>query len=223
MSKRFVIGDVHGCALTLKALINKKIKPSKKDKIYFLGDYIDRGPDSKGVLKYILSLISKGYDISCLMGNHEVMLLNSMNSESNYYKWLWNGGSEALRSFKVRRAEQIPEKYINFLEGLKYYIELDNFILVHGGLNFNIENPLSDKEGMVWIRNKEVDLSKINNKKLIVGHTPTKLKKIKKSLKKERILLDGGCVYVHTKKKLGNLVALELNDMELIVQENIDM
>ena len=111
----------------------------------------------------------------------------------------------------------------DFIKNLKYYIEIENFILVHGGLNFNIDNPLSDKEGMLWIRNKEVDKEKINGKRIIVGHTPTKLKKIKKSLSKDRILLDGGCVYVHTKKKLGNLVALELNSMELLIQENIDM
>ncbi|MER3329086.1 MAG: serine/threonine protein phosphatase, partial [Candidatus Kapaibacterium sp.] len=118
---------------------------------------------------------------------------------------------------------EIKSKYIKFFEELEYYIELDDFILVHGGLNFNAENPLNDKKSMLWSRNLHIDKSKTNRKRLIVGHTPVKFKKVKRSLNEDIIKLDGGCVYSKVKEKQGNLVALELNEMKLFRKYNIDM
>lgn len=223
MPKQYIIGDIHGCHRTLVALIEKKIQPNKSDSIFFLGDYIGKGPDSKNVIKYILSLKNEGYNVWCLMGNHEKMLLDSMLSDKLHYKWLWNGGSECLRSFDVYKAKDIKKKYLDFFESLDYYIELDDFILVHGGLNFNIDNPLSDRNSMLWSRNIHIDKSKINGKRLIVGHTPVRYKKIKRSLNEDIIKLDGGCVYSKVKEKQGKLVALELSEMKLYHKKNIDM
>lgn len=221
--KKYVIGDVHGCSATLYSLLFNVLRISKKDKIYFLGDYVDRGPDSKGVIKLILKLIKDGYSVKCLMGNHEKMLLDSIESEKGHYQWVWNGGSECLKSFEVNRAFEIKPIYLDFIKKLKLYVEVDDFILVHAGLNFNLDNPFKDKKAMLWIRNSLDDIRNIDSKKLIVGHTPTKLKKIMKSLDTQLILLDGGCVYKYKNPKLGNLCALELNSMELYYHENIDM
>ena len=78
MSGRFAIGDIHGCLKTLKALVENEIQLGKDDELFFVGDFIDRGPDSKGVLDYIGSLIRDGYKIQSVMGNHEEMLLESL-------------------------------------------------------------------------------------------------------------------------------------------------
>jgi predicted MPP superfamily phosphohydrolase len=223
MPKQFIIGDIHGCYKTLVALIEEELMPSKSDTIYFLGDYIGKGPDSKSVVKYIMSLINEGFNVRCLMGNHERMLLDSLLSDKQHYKWLWNGGSECLRSFNVYKAKDIKKKYIKFFTNLEYYIELDEFILVHGGLNFNASQPLLDKKSMLWTRNQHIDKSKTNGKRLIVGHTPVKFKRIKRTLSEDLIMLDGGCVYSKVKEKQGNLVALELNEMKLYKKYNIDM
>ncbi len=223
MPKQYIIGDIHGCYKTLVALLEEEVKPTKPDTIYFLGDYIGKGPDSKNVVKYIISLKNDGYKVRCLMGNHEKMLLDSMLSDRQHYKWLWNGGSECLRSFGVYRANEIKNKYIKFFEELEYFIELDEFILVHGGLNFNAENPLTDRKSMLWSRNQHIDKSKTKGKRLIVGHTPVKFKKIKRTLHEDLIMLDGGCVYSKVKEKQGNLVALELSKMKLYRKYNIDM
>lgn len=221
MDRVIAIGDVHGCYKTLKALLFETIAITKEDKIYFLGDYIDRGPNSKKVIKKIIKLKEEGYNITCLMGNHEYMLLQSIYSNIDFLNWFRFGGEEALKSFKVTHPKDIKKKYIDFLKGLKYYIELDKFILVHGGLNFNIDEPLTDLDSMLWIRNNDVNPKKINNKRIVVGHTPHSLKDIKKSLTKDRILLDGGCVYKH-KEDLGYLVALDLEKMELFYHKNIE-
>ena len=71
MKNRWVVPDIHGHIKTLRALIEERIELQKSDSIYFLGDYIDRGPDSKGVIDYIMSLQSFGYDVHCIRGNHE--------------------------------------------------------------------------------------------------------------------------------------------------------
>ncbi len=76
MIKRlFAIGDVHGCLHELKNLVEQKLKLRTDDKLVLLGDYIDRGPDSKGVIDYIMTLQKKGFDVVPLKGNHELMLL----------------------------------------------------------------------------------------------------------------------------------------------------
>jgi serine/threonine protein phosphatase 1 len=223
MPKQYVIGDIHGCSKTLTALIEEELCPSKEDEIYFLGDYTGKGPNSKGVVKYILNLMNEGYTLKCLMGNHEKMLLDSTLSDKNHYVWLWNGGSETLRSFNINKISELKPKYINFFHSLEYYFELDDFILVHGGLNFNVAEPLKDRKSMLWSRNKFIDKRKTNGKRLIVGHTPMKLKKINSSLNDDIIRLDGGCVYSKVKQKQGNLVALELSTMTLFSKYNIDM
>jgi serine/threonine protein phosphatase 1 len=218
----FVIGDLHGCIKTFHKLIIELLKINKKDIIYLLGDYIDRGPDSKGVVDTILSLIKDGYKINPLMGNHELMLINSAYSYSDYLIWLTNKGETTLQDFACNSVLEFEEKYINFFKNLKYYFELDKFILVHGGLNFSIPNPLEDLTSMVWERNTFIDKSKIGGRRIICGHSPTSLEDVIASIQSDRIRLDGGCVYKGIYSTMGNLCCLELNTMELLWTENIE-
>ena len=101
MPRVFVIGDIHGCCKTFRKLILDKINIKKTDKIYCLGDYIDRGPDSKGVIDFIINMRKKGYMIHTLRGNHEQLLLDSENDEKSFEHWTKNGGDKALSSFKI--------------------------------------------------------------------------------------------------------------------------
>jgi serine/threonine protein phosphatase 1 len=218
----FVIGDIHGCAQTFWELLFEKLRINNTDIIYLLGDYIDRGPKSKEVIDIILKLKKKGYLLYPLMGNHEKLLLNSSSSRESLKHWILRGGKPTLKSFGVSTASKIEKKYIRFFKTLPYYYKTEKYILVHGGLNFDIPNPLKDKESMVWIRNNYVDRDKIKGRKLIVGHKPKTLNQIKKSLKNDNIMLDGGCVYKTRYKSMGNLCALELNSMKLYYQKNID-
>jgi len=99
---------------------------------------------------------------------------------------------------------------------------LDDFVLVHAGLNFEFDDPFNDRESMLWIRESPIDLRKTGNRRLITGHTPVRLERVKESLNEDKIMLDGGCIYKNIKPGQGYLCCLELNSLELFVQENID-
>jgi len=157
MARVFIIGDIHGCSKTFKKLILKSISIQKSDKIYCLGDYVDRGPDSKGVVDFILRLRKKGYNIHTLRGNHEELLLNSVNDEKSFLHWIKNGGDKAIASFKIDTIKKLKPAYLKFFKRTKFYIETKDFILVHAGLNFATENPLRDKDALLWTRNFFVD------------------------------------------------------------------
>lgn len=222
MKRELVIGDIHGCAFTLEDLLLNKCKISHEDKIYFLGDYIDRGPRSKRVIDFILKLKEDKFDINCLFGNHELMMLESFDSSHSFNAWIKNGGIETLRSFEIESLNRLPEYYKNFFLGLDFYYVLEKYIIVHAGLNFSIDNPLEDKQAMVWTRNDTIDLKKTMGRKLIVGHTPFPLSKIHKSIRQNIIYLDGGCVYKGIRPDLGYLVALNITNDEFFIAENIE-
>jgi len=238
MARQWVIPDIHGHSRTLQALIEDQIKPSRSDYLFFLGDYIDRGPDAKGVIDYIISLQEDDYQIRTLRGNHEDYLLRTYDNETvqknilgityqNKLKkeWFKFGGRATLRSFKVSNVHEIPEKYISWMKVLEYFVTLQGFILVHAGLNFNIEDPFKDTHAMLWIKEYKVDRTKAGFRKLVHGHVPVSLdfiELLRTSNGFDFIDLDNG-IYMPEKEGFGNLVALELTSMELKVQHNVDI
>ena len=215
----YAIGDIHGCFRAIKDLIENKIQLSKEDKLIFLGDYIDRGPDSKKVLDHIIDLQNKDYDIVTLCGNHESMLLNAYTNKTEIYKWLLNGGSETLKSLNIDSLEKLAPKYIYFFSKLKPYYELDNFLFVHAGFNDNIENPFSDNYTMLWRSKKQYYNPLLIDKTIIHGHSPVPIAVTQNQVLNNSnvINLDGGCVY--TKANYGKLIALEIKTRTILVVE----
>ncbi len=238
MNKYWVISDIHGCLNTLRSLVETLVQPGKDDTLIFLGDYIDRGPDSKGVLDYVMDLQIQGFSVITLKGNHEEFLVKAYEEEKQlksflFFKsankskeqWLRYGGKEALQSFKTDNISDIPEFYIDWINQCPMYHEMKDYFIVHAGLNFDIDDPLEDTQAMTWIRDFRVDPAKINNRRLIHGHVPVSLDFIDLTLNSDSypfIDLDNGC-YMNNKAGYGNLLALELSSMELKVQPNIDM
>ena len=172
MKNRWVIPDIHGCLKTLKYLIENRINLSKDDSLYVLGDYIDRGKDSKGVIDYIISLQDSGYKIHCIRGNHEDYCIKAWEADQKRFlfrskiekEWRKNGANRTLQSFDAKRPRDINKFYIDWMKNTEYYIELDNCILVHAGFNFKIENPFEDKYSMLWLRDFKVDKNKTGGK-----------------------------------------------------------
>ncbi len=220
--RRFVIADIHGCARTFCRLLHEILRVRKGDYIYLLGDTIDRGPASKEVLDEILSLQNNGYHIHSLRGNHEEMLLKSCHDRTYFHMWMLNGGHNTLKSFGVEVGCEIPLEYRRLMDSFPFFIELDDFILAHGGLNFTIPDPLIDTEAMLWSRGRIVRKEQIGGRRLIGGHTPVGREEVERSLATDRIMLDNGCVY-KGEPGLGNLAGLELNSRSLFFQENIDL
>ena len=225
MSRKFIITDIHGCAATFRKLVQENIRLSPDDDLYLLGDYIDRGPDSKGVLDFIFELKEKGHSIHCLRGNHEEFLLYSLKDPDELEHWKTrNGGNTTLRSFEVDRPNDIPDKYLSFISQLPYFLEVDDFLLVHAGFNFDADNPFEDRQAMLMIRNFRIDRDFLKGRKIIHGHTPTRLSQIIANVENSdavEINLDAGCVY-HSIPDLNYLVALELNTWKLFVEEGVD-
>ena len=222
-ARRFAIGDIHGCYKTFKKLVEKKIKLKKNDQLFLLGDYIDKGPDSKKTLDYIIKLIRKGYQVYPLRGNHEETLIYTTKYESKQIlKWLVRGSPNLLIKGVLRR------KYRKFIESLPYYYQLDNSFLVHANFNYNAEKPFKDKKMMLWKRKFDYNSKILKNKKLIHGHQPTEIERIKKSIKKRRVIcLDNGVNYIkkhkiYDYKQMGNLCALNLDTFDLTIQKNIE-
>ena len=109
MSKTYAISDIHGCSQTFTELLNK-ISFSTNDTLYLLGDYIDRGPGSIQTIDKIIQLQSSGYNIKCLRGNHEQMMLNSIHRPEESTLWEKNGGDKVLDELGIYSASQIPQR-----------------------------------------------------------------------------------------------------------------
>ncbi|MBV7441392.1 serine/threonine protein phosphatase [Weeksellaceae bacterium TAE3-ERU29] len=217
---RYAISDIHGCFFSFREILNK-INFSKNDELYLLGDYINKGPRSKEVIDFIIELQNQGYKITTLRGNHEQILLDSINKRNRI-----EGLRETLDSFKINNIRELGDKYINWFYNLKYFHETQDFIFVHAGFNFNKPNPLSSKRDMLWMREwyHAINYNWLKSKKIIHGHTPTTKNQIQKMLKNihkiQVLAIDNGCVI--QQQGYGSLCCLELNKLNLVFQENID-
>jgi serine/threonine protein phosphatase 1 len=230
-SRRFVIGDVHGCIRTFQFLVEQVLKLDSADTLFLLGDTIDRGPGSKEVIDYILEL-SDHLTVRPVLGNHEFMMLHSLADEDMFRRWILNGCAPTLISFgvdpsKVQDLDSvslIPSAYFDFLWRWPLYEETDDFFFVHAGLDDSGKDPLKEVTTLLWTRNEDAPQDILKGRKLIHGHTPVPL-----SVIRDRILdpgtkvlnLDGGCVY-NRYPDLGYLVALDLDQMQMYSVKNRD-
>lgn len=225
--RKIAISDIHGCLQTFQQLLEGEIALQPEDQLFLLGDYIDRGPDSKGVIDYIQQLQEEGYQLHCLRGNHEAMLMEAFTNRSMRNSWMRNGGVATLQSFGVQSLEEIPEPYLDFFSKLAYFKEVDDFLLVHAGLNFNRKNPLIDRESMLWARSWEQDINYpwLGNRVILYGHTPQKKQKITKDYShfptNQYLGIDAGCVF-YDEPGYGHLCAFDFSTWELFFCKNQD-
>jgi len=223
---RYAITDIHGNVKTFEALLDK-IGLTTSDELYLLGDYVDRGPDVRGVFDQILILRKLGYTVHCLVGNHEEMMLNAKDGdEEDFDFWFRNGGKETLASFETDDIQKIPDQYWEFIRGLSTHLLVDNYILVHAGLNFKAVNPLHDSVGMRWSRKwyDSIDYSWLGDRIILHGHTKaaqSTIEEMVKNLDKNQYLdIDNGC---YSKRPgQGQLCAFNLDTQELFFQKNLD-
>lgn len=218
---QYAIGDIHGCSKTFNELLNK-IGLIEGDELYLLGDYIDRGPDSKGVIDTIFELREKGFKVICLRGNHESMLLGALKYREGKNDFMRNGGQQTLQSFDTVRPIDLPKEYIDFFESLPFYHEVGDYILVHAGLNFLEADPLTDTESMMWMRNwyRWIDYKWLGDRIILHGHTPISLLEMidqcENITTNQYVNLDGGCY------KNRYLCAFDMTEKKLITQKCID-
>lgn len=227
--RKFAISDIHGCLQSFKALLNR-IELQKEDELYLLGDYVDRGPDSKGVIDQIIKLRAAGHTVHCLMGNHENAMIQARTDDEVLDTWLRWGGQATLASFNIHSPfgiQDIPQQYWSFLESLEYYLEVDNYLLVHGGFNFEVKDPFGDTQAMMYIRNwyHQMNTQWLDGRIIVHGHTPTEKTTIKERRRylefSPALGIDNGCGFLD-RPDHGRLCAFELNSRELYFQPNVE-
>jgi serine/threonine protein phosphatase 1 len=219
--RTIAIGDIHGCAKTLFALFDH-LDIDKQDTLVFLGDYIDRGPDSKGVITCLLALEEQGYNTITLRGNHEQMLIDSEFGFSPFKDFVHAGGDKTLESFGKDFFHEMPQRVQDFFNNTKLYHETDTHIFVHAGLNFDKENILEDEDAMLWARGFDYMQPKLGNKKLIHGHTPLGLNDILVQ-NGNCINIDNGCVFKGRILNMGHLVAYICETAQYVFVPNVDV
>jgi len=179
----FVVGDIHGCLAELGALLNVikvEQKLSQNDLLIFIGDYIDRGPESKGVIDLMLSIKAEFPKTVFLKGNHEDMLLDYLGlggRGSDVY--MHNGGLALFRSYGVPAYDdrtkvvgQLPSEHIEFLKGLELGVSVAEFLFVHAGLDPLKPMDGQSEEDLLWIRQAFTENVHPFGKTVVFGHTP---------------------------------------------------
>jgi serine/threonine protein phosphatase 1 len=148
--RTLAIGDVHGCAAALDALL-ARAAPKAEDLIVTLGDYVDRGPDSAGVMNRLVRL-SKGGRLVALRGNHEEMMMDARETPGQLELWRSCGGDAALRSYAVLDDEgnlaDVPDEHWDFLDHFcRDYYETKTHIFVHAGVYADL--PMAEQPGLI--------------------------------------------------------------------------
>ncbi len=221
---QYAISDIHGHLATFRELL-RRLAFSRADELFLLGDFIDRGPDSKGVIDYVEQLKSTGHQVHCLRGNHEQMALDAPSDFRTRQSWLKYGGKETCESFGSPDYT-VPPAYLDWMAALPYYLETPGYLFVHAGIDTNLEAPLLDRASMLWARNWAYNLNRdwLENRIIVHGHTPTPEQDIQLSVRSLAQLpvinVDAGCFAV-TREGCGQLCALELTTHRLVFQENI--
>ncbi|MBS9778453.1 MAG: serine/threonine protein phosphatase [Gammaproteobacteria bacterium] len=172
--KTFAIGDVHGYLTALQMLI-EHINPQADDTLIFLGDVIDRGEDSKGVIDLILALKNR-CNVLCIQGNHEEMLLTATYCSSTRNMWLYHGGEATLASFGLKPNKiglaQLPERYLQFFREMLPYVETERYIFSHATPLMFMPMNEQGREGLRWATFSPTQQYRhISGKMVVCGHT----------------------------------------------------
>ncbi|HZS48689.1 MAG TPA: metallophosphoesterase [Blastocatellia bacterium] len=178
--RTFVIGDVHGRLWLLKQLIEGSGIDTKNDKIVFLGDLIDRGENSPGVVEYVTKLKSENPNVITLRGNHEQMLLDFIDNTDMSWLHPSNGGARTLAQYgsPVEGDDgftnlKIPSHHIDYFRSTIFFHEDKDAIYVHAGLTLGVHPSKEDPRKLLWSRNQEF-YDYYDGKLCIFGHTPTR-------------------------------------------------
>ena len=167
------IGDIHGCRRSLVTLLDA-VHPAKADQIIFLGDYIDRGPDSPGVINTLLSLKNRSKAIF-LRGNHEAMMLDARGNTFKSETWQNCGGKETLISYGAKEIpgweSLIPDPHWLFFEQTIRFFETRDQIFVHGCVAPDLDLNEQSDWTLFWESFSSMRRHK-SGKRVICGHTP---------------------------------------------------
>lgn len=175
----YAIGDIHGCITALKTIFNQGFIKSD-DTVVFLGDYVDRGINSKAVIYWLIEH-QKNFNFEFILGNHEIMMLNARESQEKFLEWRKYGGAETLASYQIEEysnwINKVDNSHWEFLEACREYLVIDNFIFVHAGLDANKSLEDQTQSDLCW-KKHEIPTAYNSTNTVICGHTSRKNGKI---------------------------------------------
>ncbi|MEE2690909.1 MAG: metallophosphoesterase family protein [Pseudomonadota bacterium] len=164
----YAVGDIHGCAGQLDALlklIEEEPAAAVEKRLIFLGDYVDRGPDSRSVIDRLVALAETQPQTVFLKGNHEAAMLDFLDAPDAEAAWLGWGGAETLQSYGVSQifsrephlvaeefADRLPAPHRRFLDGLDLYRTFGDYVFVHAGLRPGVALEAQEERDLLWIR-----------------------------------------------------------------------
>jgi serine/threonine protein phosphatase 1 len=187
----YAVGDIHGRAdllMETMARIDEDLarRPVAQAVEVYLGDYIDRGPDSKAVIDLLAVRLVKNHAV-CLRGNHEALLEDFLRDPANLGPWLQLGGIQTLASYGVDRRprtieteidlqqrfwDAFPREHELFLQCLRYHFCCGDFLFVHAGIRPDIPIGKQDPQDLIWIRHEFLDSVQHHGSFIVHGHTP---------------------------------------------------
>lgn len=213
----FAIGDVHGCLKELTSLHKKILTHDKfdvkKDLLVYLGDYVDRGKESKAVIDQILKLKNNKIKMINLMGNHDEYMIDFLfNNKNNIENWLNFGLDQTIRSYGIELVDfikdgfgddiieqlrkkllnEMSEDQINFFKSLELSYSSDKYLFVHAGIDPKKSLSEQTRNDYLWSRSEDFFKEDFKAEKIIVhGHTP-----VEKIISNQfRINIDSGCYF----------------------------
>ncbi|WP_374940816.1 metallophosphoesterase family protein [Bradyrhizobium sp. SRS-191] len=176
MRKTYVIGDIHGCLRQLRGLVDRCRLDCGEDrpKFIFIGDYIDRGPDSHGVVEFLMGAQkSDSETVICLRGNHEALALLSTYDTANVPVWLHNGGEATLLSYRVGTPAEMPHDHICWFQSLPIHYDDGLRFFVHAGIDPNKPLNQQAENDCLWMREPFLSDRQNYSRLVVHGHTPT--------------------------------------------------
>lgn len=218
MTKTYVIGDIHGCYHSLVKLLEAIDDPDGT--FIFLGDYIDRGPDSRKVVDLLIQLKKELPCVITLVGNHESMFLRFLRG-LDVQLFQRSGGLHTLENYGIDPGSDadfhanIPEEHLTFFNSLLLTWEDEKYIYVHAGLQPGLHLSLQTRDWCLWARDEFIYSSYDFGKRVIFGHTVFR----EPFVRTEKVGIDTGAVYG------GNLTCLVLPDEKFLAvpgQPNAD-
>lgn len=213
-TRLYAIGDVHGCMMRLDALLSQikadfAAAPEEKCCLIFVGDYVDRGPDSAELIDLLLGDPLPEADVVFLKGNHEEFMLRFLEGDADAGTvWIANGGAETLMSYDIpvespwpdggelealqtKFAERVPDTHRSFLRSLELYHVAGDYAFVHAGVRPGLKLTDQTEKDLLWIRDAFLSYSRPHEYVIVHGHTPVR----KPENLSNRINVDTGAVY----------------------------
>lgn len=221
----YAVGDIHGRLDLLRSLLERieadasARSRARRRTLVFLGDYVDRGPDSRGVVAELIARPPQGFDTHFLKGNHEGLLLDFLADAWHLDHWLVNGGQATMQSYGVDTealarggggpetwrqafAEALPEPHLRFFRNLKLSVTFGDYLFVHAGVRPGVSLAAQSEVDLIWIRQPFLDHAGSFGKIVVHGHTPERIP----TTRPNRIGIDTGAVFS------GRLTALRLQN-----------